>query len=96
MSYSEKLYAYYFELARLPCTSGEFAGCDMRFSSEYEALESELGKAQSIHGASLPDWKNVSEMGERLLRDHSKDLRVPASIRPTHRWACFCWWAPVG
>lgn len=76
MSYSEKLYAYYFELARLPCASGEFAGCDMRFSSEYEALEFELGKAQSIHGASLPDWKNVSEMGERLLRDHTKDLRV--------------------
>lgn len=76
MVYSDKLYAYYLELARLPCTAGEFAGCDMRFSSEYEALEFELGKAQSIHGASVPDWQSISDIGERLLRDHSKDLRV--------------------
>ncbi|NVZ22027.1 type VI secretion system protein TssA [Pseudomonas costantinii] len=76
MVYSDKLYAYYLELARLPCLSGEFAGCDMRFSSEYETLESELGKAQSIHGASLPDWQKVSEISEQLLREHSKDMRV--------------------
>jgi len=76
MVYSDTLYAYHLELARLPCSSEGFAGCDMRFSSEYEALESELGKAHSIHGAGLPDWQRVSELGERVLREHSKDLRV--------------------
>ncbi|QHD07417.1 type VI secretion system protein TssA [Pseudomonas sp. R76] len=76
MDYSDTLYAYYLEVARLPCSPQDFAGCDSRFSSEFEALESELGKAQSIHGASQPDWHKVSENGERLLREHSKDLRV--------------------
>ncbi|WP_395611365.1 type VI secretion system ImpA family N-terminal domain-containing protein [Pseudomonas sp. B22129] len=76
MVYSDKLYVHYIELARLPCVSGVFAGCDMRFSSEYETLEFELAKVHSIHGASMPDWSAVSEISERLLRDHSKDLRV--------------------
>ncbi|OZO02901.1 type VI secretion system ImpA domain-containing protein [Pseudomonas sp. IB20] len=76
MVYSDTLYAYYLELARHPCLPRDFAGSDIRFSSEFEVLESELAKAQSIHGASLPDWQKVSELSERLLREHSKDLRV--------------------
>lgn len=76
MIYSDKLCAYYLELARSPCAAGDFAGSDMRFSSEYEALESELAKAHSIHGASQPDWQNIREASEGLLRQHSKDLRV--------------------
>ncbi|WP_448650927.1 type VI secretion system protein TssA [Pseudomonas fluorescens] len=76
MVYSDSLYAYYLEVARKPCSPGDFAGGDIRFASEFEALESELGKAQSIHGASVPDWQRVSESSERLLREQSKDLRV--------------------
>ncbi|MFB3305441.1 type VI secretion system protein TssA [Pseudomonas sp. AMR01] len=76
MVYSDTLCAYYLELARHPCSTTEFAGCDMRFSIEYETLEGELCKAQSIHGGSLPDWQKVSDISERLLREHSKDLRV--------------------
>lgn len=48
----------------------------MRFSSEYECLESELTKAQSIHGTRQPDWHKILETSERLLRQQSKDLRV--------------------
>ncbi|TFY90537.1 type VI secretion system protein TssA [Pseudomonas kairouanensis] len=76
MVYSDKLYAYYLELACQPCSQTEFAGSDMRFSSEYEALETELAKAQSIHGSAQPDWLKILENSERLLRQHSKDLRV--------------------
>ncbi|MFP3497761.1 type VI secretion system protein TssA [Pseudomonas sp. SIMBA_059] len=76
MDYSEKLCDYYLELARRPCSPNAFAGSDMRFSGEFEALEAELGKAHSIHGASLPDWQKVSELSEHFLREHSKDLRV--------------------
>ncbi len=47
----------------------------MRFSSEYECLESELAKAQSIHGSSQPDWRKVLETSELMLRHQSKDLR---------------------
>jgi type VI secretion system protein VasJ len=76
MAYSEKRCAYYLELARLPCSQTSPVGSDMRFSAEYEALESELGKGQSIHGAGQPDWQKILEASEHLLREHSKDLRV--------------------
>ncbi len=76
MSYSDKLYGYYLELARSPCSQTSFAGGDIRFSSEYEVLESELDKAQSIHGTGQPDWHKVLELGELVLRQQSKDLRV--------------------
>jgi type VI secretion system protein VasJ len=76
MGYSDKLCIYYLELAQLPCTQTSFAGSDIRFSSEYEVLESELGKAQSIHGVGQPDWQKVQEVSEYLLREQSKDLRV--------------------
>ncbi|MEW5712141.1 type VI secretion system protein TssA [Pseudomonas sp. SB113] len=76
MVYSEKLCAYYLELARLPCLQTNFAGSDMRYSSEYESLEFELGKVQSIHGAGQPDWQRLLEISECLLREQSKDLRV--------------------
>lgn len=76
MMYSDKLCDYYLELARIPCGRESFAGSDMRFSSEYESLESELAKVHSIHGTSQPDWQKVIDLGECLLRQHSKDLRV--------------------
>jgi type VI secretion system protein VasJ len=76
MAYSNKLYEDYLELARTPCSHACFAGSDMRFSSEYEALEAELGKAQSMHGTGQPDWHKVLEASEHLLRQQSKDLRV--------------------
>ncbi|MEB2626824.1 type VI secretion system ImpA family N-terminal domain-containing protein, partial [Pseudomonas sp. YuFO8] len=60
---------------RSPCAQSSFAGSDMRFSSEYECLESELAKAQSIHGSSQPDWRKVLETSELMLRHQSKDLR---------------------
>ena len=85
MVYSEKLSAYYRELARTACSSGSFVGSDMRFSSEFETLEAELGKAQSIHDTGLPDWQKVSEISECLLREHSKDLRVAAWLT----WALY-------
>lgn len=82
---SRKLYDYYLELARAACSADSFAGSDMRFSSEFETLETELGKAQSIHGTGLPDWQKISEVSECVLREHSKDLRVTAWLT----WALY-------
>ncbi|MGY2401967.1 type VI secretion system baseplate subunit TssK [Pseudomonas sp. SDO5271_S396] len=76
MDYSEKLCAHYLELALLPCSQTSFAGDDMRFSNEYEALEAEWRKAQSIHGMGQPDWQKIIDISECLLRQHTKDLRV--------------------
>ncbi|MBC3373010.1 type VI secretion system protein TssA [Pseudomonas sp. SWRI92] len=85
MSYSEKLSARYLALARSPVSGKNFAGADVRFSDEYEALESELGKAQSIHENSQVDWLKVLEQSEALLRTQSKDLRVAAWLT----WALY-------
>lgn len=78
MSYSSELSAYYLDLAKASVSKEAFAGEDVRFSSEYEALESELGKAQSIHESGQTDWRKVCENSETLLRTQSKDLRVGA------------------
>ncbi|MFC6300927.1 type VI secretion system protein TssA [Pseudomonas sp. CCM 7893] len=76
MGYSDKLSDYYLELARLPNSETSFSGEDVRFSGEYEALESELSKAHSIHGRSQPDWQKIVEKSDTLLRHESKDLRI--------------------
>lgn len=85
MSYVSKLSAHYLELASIPVSQGNFAGEDVRFSSEYEALEGELAKAQSMHVSGQIDWLKVRENSESLLRTQSKDLRVGAWLT----WALY-------
>ncbi|WLH12943.1 type VI secretion system protein TssA [Pseudomonas hefeiensis] len=85
MSYSGKLSAHYLTLAGSPVSTERFAGADVRFSNEYEALESELGKAQSMHENGQVDWLKVLEQSEALLRTRSKDLRVAAWLT----WALY-------
>lgn len=82
MDYSEKLSSYYREIVVSPCSGEHFAGVDVRFSNEYEVLEREVEKAQSIHGSGHADWLMVLEKSETLLRDTSKDLRVAV-------WLCW-------
>lgn len=78
MSYSSKLSAHYLELAKTSISKEGFSGEDVRFSSEYEGLESELSKAQSMHESGQIDWLKICENSETLLRTQSKDLRVCA------------------
>ena len=85
MSYSNKLSTHYLELAKNPISKEGFAGEDVRFSSEYEALENELGKAQSMHESGQINWLNICENSETLLRNQSKDLRVGAWLT----WALY-------
>lgn len=76
MDYLNSLCESYLELARRPCSDASFAGNEVRFSSEYDALEAELAKMQSIHSENQPDWQKVIETSECVLGEHSKDLRV--------------------
>lgn len=76
MTYANKLYARVVSLAKSPVFKDSFAGNDVRFSHEFEALERELGKAQSLHESVPIDWLAVQEHSEALLCDQSKDLRV--------------------
>ncbi|ALI07529.1 MULTISPECIES: type VI secretion system protein TssA [Pseudomonas] len=78
MSYSEKLSVHYLALAKTPVSKESFAGADVRFSNEYEALEREVSKTQSMHESGHVDWLKVLEASEALLRTQSKDLRVVA------------------
>jgi type VI secretion system protein VasJ len=66
MTYSSKLTAHYLQLAKLPINQGEFAGTDVRYSSEYEVLENELGKATALHETGAIDWQKVREGSESL------------------------------
>lgn len=85
MTYSSKLSLHYLELADQPISKDVFAGEDVRFSSEYEALENELGKALSLHESGQVDWLKILENSEVLLRTQSKDLRVAAWLT----WALY-------
>ncbi|WP_053164449.1 type VI secretion system protein TssA [Pseudomonas sp. P1.8] len=85
MSYSSKLSAHYLELAKSAIGEQSFAGEDVRFSSEFETLESELAKARSMHESGQVDWLKVQEVGEALLRTQSKDLRVASWVT----WALY-------
>lgn len=85
MNYSNKLSAHYLEIAKVSISKESFAGADVRFSSEYEALENELAKAQSMHESGQIDWLKVLENSENLLRVQSKDLRVAAWLT----WALY-------
>jgi len=66
----------YIALATAPIGEDDFAGPDVRYSVEYEELESELEKANSLHQKGGPDWQKVVTLAEHLLGNQSKDLRV--------------------
>lgn len=85
MSYLSKLAAHYLELAKVSVSEEHFAGTDVRFSNEYEALESELAKASSMHESGQIDWLKILVASENLLRTQSKDLRVAAWLT----WALY-------
>lgn len=67
MTYSSKLSSHYLELAEQPISKDVFAGEDVRFSSEYEALENELGKALSLHENGQTDWLKILKTVKRCF-----------------------------
>lgn len=76
MPYRGKLCPVYLEIADLAISELCFVGEDVRFSVEFEALEQEIAKGQSLHPEQRVDWQVVQALGEALLRNQSKDLRV--------------------
>lgn len=78
MSYSSARSAHYLVVAKTPIAQDNFCGEDIRFSNEYEALELELNKAQSMEEGIKVDWQKVLDLSEAILQTQSKDLRVGA------------------
>lgn len=70
------LATHYIDLAKTPISTADFCGGDVRYSVEFEILEAELAKSDSLHANAGPDWSKVREDSERLLLQHSKDLRA--------------------
>lgn len=67
---------HYLNLAKYPITAGNYAGLDIRYSTEFEVIESELEKAAAMHQTDAIDWQKIRDLSEGLLREQSKDLRV--------------------
>lgn len=76
MTYLHKRCSDYLALAEVPVCTTSFVGDDVRFSSDYEAIESELNKGSSVYETGRTDWLKVKEGCEVLLRTQSKDLRL--------------------
>lgn len=76
MTYSHKLCSDYLALAEVPVCATSFVGEDVRFSTHYEEIESELNKGSSLYETGRTDWPKVKEGCEVLLRTQSKDLRL--------------------
>lgn len=76
MTYSTKLCTYYIDLVRTPVPGAVFAGEDVRFSNEFEALEEELNKGLVMHDVGRTDWAKVALACETLLRNQTRDLRI--------------------
>lgn len=67
---------HYMGLAQTPISAEDFYGDDARYSAEFETLEHELGKANSLHETEGPDWLLVRDGCAALLASQSKDLRA--------------------
>ncbi|MCF5709553.1 type VI secretion system protein TssA [Pseudomonas syringae] len=83
MARMDKLSAVYRLVGEQPVSSHDYAGEDIRYSADFETLEAHLNSEHAVLGNGHVDWAKVLELCERILRQHSKDLRV----------ACWLTWA---
>jgi type VI secretion system protein VasJ len=81
--YSSDAARHYIDLVHKPIRPDDYAGGDIRYTTEYEALELELAKGTSLHEGAQVDWQRILQGSETVLTSLSKDLRV----------ACWLSWA---
>ena len=62
-----------------PINETEPAGTDVSFDPDYEQLESEIRKTESLAGE-VTDWSEVVRLSTALLREKSKDFRVASYL----------------
>jgi type VI secretion system protein VasJ len=85
MTYSSERSAHFLSIVKTAISTENFCGEDVRFSNEYEALELEVNKAQSLIEGVKVDWQKVLDISETILRAQSRDLRVGAWLT----WALY-------
>lgn len=62
-------------LGNTPITSEDPTGISVKYEPDFEAMEAELAKQESVSAAST-DWPTVGRLGEAILRSQSKDILV--------------------
>jgi len=63
-------------LGKTPIQGDQPAGTDAKFDPEYEALDEEIQKHSSASVGGAFSWETVAGLGERILREKSKDLKA--------------------
>lgn len=76
MSFSNPLLKKYRFLALQGIVVDNFVGEDIRYSADFETIESILAEATSMFGNAVVDWQAVIDLSEKILKEQSKDLRV--------------------
>lgn len=65
----------YAELGRKPVSADAPCGANARYEADFEALEAEIAKQESLNAAKV-DWRKVSTLAAGILDKQSKDLLV--------------------
>ena len=64
------------DIGRLPVSDDNPAGQDVKYEPDFEDLSEEINKLSSPTAVAGIDWTKVVSLGEKILRDQSKNLTV--------------------
>lgn len=65
----------YAESLKAPIEGPTPVGADLSYDPDFETLKGEIDKLTSMSGEQ-PNWSEIAVMGEELLRERSKDMRL--------------------
>ena len=65
----------FFSVGALPVSEAQPCGENVRYESDFEQLEAELGKQESLSSETV-DWDVVSRLSAKIIKESSKDLLV--------------------
>jgi len=66
-------------IGEAPVSEAVPCGENIRYESVFEELEAELAKQESLNSETV-DWKHVSQISSKILKESSKDLLVGAYL----------------
>ncbi len=66
-------------LGRQPISDAEPASQSVRYEPEFEQLQAQMDRLNSLTGE-VVDWRKVVELGTQILREKSKDLMVASYL----------------
>ena len=65
-----------------PVSTAEPCGEDLRYDDDYEAIEQEINKQNSLHSTGITDWRWVAVQAQGLLEARTKDIKLAC-------WLCY-------